>query len=382
MTNKQKKHLLRGTLMAALTMVCAMVLTSCSSDDNNPATASIEYGQVFSYTYEGQTLYYIVNEKGEAAVVPPLHPNIDTVHDEMWTGYDKPVGPVVIPDYVPFNGIKCPVTTVEYCAFFRCYAITSVTLPSTLRTIQKHGFLYCSSLASVTVPEGVTAIGYGAFDKCVSMKSAKLPETLKSLGDYAFAYCNNLSEIYLPESLESIGACAFYECYNLESITLPSTLQSIGEFALSSCHKLNNVEFPDQLTQLNNYVLTDCQALTNCHLPAQLKTIDKAFFYSTAISNIEIPEHVTSIDTWAFGRCLSLKELTFPASVTELSDSVFCDGTKLDKLTLECSVPPTVTEETFDEDDYATTIIVPKGAGEAYRKHEFWGRFTTVTEKE
>ena len=337
MANKQKKQVVRRTMMAALTMVCAMVLTSCSSDDNTPATEPIEYGQVFNYTYEGQKLYYIVNEKGEAAVVPPLYPNFDTEHDETWTGYDKPVGAVVIPDYVPFNGSKCPVTTVEFCAFYKCNAITSVTLPS----------------------------------------------TLKSIDNYAFQDAVNLGpDIVIPEGVTSIGLCAFCYCYNIVSITLPSTMESIGEYALTSCQHLDNLVFPDHLTQLNDFLLMDCQALTNCHLPAQLKTIGKAFFYSTDITSIKIPEHVTSIDTWAFGHCLSLKELTLPASIAELSDSVFCDGTKLDKLTLECAAPPAVTEETFDEDDYATMIIVPMGAGDAYRKHEFWGRFATITEKE
>ena len=140
--------------------------------------------------------------------------------------------------------------------------------------------------------------------------------------------------------------------------------------------------FPDHLTQLNEGLFQDCTALTTCHLPAQLKVIDSSMLYNTAITTIEIPEQVTSIGRFAFGSCLSMKELTLPASVVELADSVFGDDTKLDKLTLDCTVPPTVVSDTFDDDDYATTLIVPQGTLEAYRQHDIWGRFVTIKEKE
>ena len=97
----------KRTFLAALTLMCAMTMTtvliSCTNDDN-PVTKPIEYGKVFNYTYEGQTLYYIVNEKGEASVVAPLYPDLDTVHDEMWTGYDKPV-PFRIHQHRKLSGI-------------------------------------------------------------------------------------------------------------------------------------------------------------------------------------------------------------------------------------------------------------------------------------
>lgn len=296
-------------LMAAAIMVLGF--TACTIDNNdNPVTEPVEYGKVFSYTYNGQTLYYIIEESGEAIVEYPMYPGFDTRNDESWTGYDKPEGSVVIPDYVPCGGNKYPVTEVDYCAFFRCYDITSVTLPSTLRTIDKR---------------------------------------------------------------------AFNKCYSLESINLPNTLQSIGNYALLST-KINNVVIPDHLKQLGDGLFMYCDSLTTCQLPTQLEAIGIDFFYGSGITNITIPEHVTSIGSWAFGNCLSLKELTLPASVTELADYVFTDGTRLETLTVGSEVPPTVTPSTFE--DYATTIIVPKGTGDAYRSDEIWGKFTTITEKE
>ena len=123
----------------------------------------------------------------------------------------------------------------------------------------------------------------------------------------------------------------------------------------------------------------NCYSLTTCHLPEQLEFIDESMFTSTSITDLVIPEHVTFIGEWAFEKCLSLHELRLPASVTEIANNVFVNGTKLDKLILDSAVPPTIQENTFD--DYSAAVIVPKGAGEAYRRHEFWGRFTNITEE-
>lgn len=366
-------------LMAAA--IVALGFTACAEDNgDNPVPEPVEYGKVFSYTYKGQTLYYIINESGEASVEYPMYPGFDTENDETWTGYDKPVGSVVIPDYVPRGGNIYPVTEVDYCAFFRCYDITSVALPSKLRTIDKHAFLYCGSLESATVPEGVTSIGLGSFDKCVNMTSVKLPSTLTSLGDYAFYKCYSLESVDIPEGVTGIGHFAFGDCSSLESITLPNTLQNIGQLVFDRCTKLDNVVFPDHLPHLNTAVLQGCTSLTTCHLPAQMEYIDDWLFCHTAISHIDIPEHVTRIGMRAFLDCPSLKELTLPASVKELADSVFTLGTRLETLTVGSAVPPTVTPTTFE--DYSTVIIVPKGTGDAYRSDEIWGRFATITEKE
>ncbi len=125
---------------AAITlMMAAMTFTACTKEE----IKVVEYGKVFSYAHEGQTLYYIVDSSGDAAVVPPMFPYFDYDADETWTGYDKPQGAVVIPDYVTYAGSKHPVRKIVYCAFFRCYDITSVKLPSTLVDIDKHSFLYC-----------------------------------------------------------------------------------------------------------------------------------------------------------------------------------------------------------------------------------------------
>lgn len=256
----------RDTIVsAALCCFTSMaVFTSCEKAD--PEVKVIEYGKVFDYTYEGNTLYYLVDGSGNAAVVPPMYPYFDYQDDETWTGYDKPKGDVVIPDYVPYCESNYPVKRVLYCAFFRCYDITSVKLPSTLTFIDKHSFLFCDSMTSISVPEGVTDIGYGAFDKCESMTSVKLPSTLKSLGDWCFYLCSNLSEIILPEGLESIGENCFTEMSALKSINLPESLKSMGIGIFDACPGLTEVTIPSSIKELPDWTFSNCTGLTKVSL--------------------------------------------------------------------------------------------------------------------
>ena len=53
-------------------------------------------------------------------------------------------------------------------AFYNCYSLTSITLPSGVTSIGDYAFRGCSSLASITLPSGVTSIGNYAFTDCAS----------------------------------------------------------------------------------------------------------------------------------------------------------------------------------------------------------------------
>lgn len=372
---------MKKILWAAAALCCMTtfaVFTACEKVD--PEIKVIEYGKVFDYTYEGQTLYYIVDPSGDAAVVPPMFPYFDHEEDETWTGYDKPEGAVVIPDYVPYCESDHPVKKVLYCSFFRCYDITSVTLPSTLTFIDKHSFLYCEKLTSIVIPEGVTEIGFGAFDSCESMTSVKLPSTLKSIGDWCFYSCLKVSELKLPDSLESIGQNCFTSMLALKSINLPESLKSIGIGIFDDCPGLTEVTIPTSITELPDWTFSNCTGLikVNLHdgitsigygafnntpslsgspLPASLKTIgDYAFMYDKNLGpDIYIPEGVTSIGKCAFGKCAGIKTIT-----------------------LACSNPPVIQEDTFSA--YTATVTVPKGAGDTYRNHAIWGHFTSIKE--
>ena len=370
---------MKRILMAAALFCCMTtmaLLTSCTEVE------PIEYGKVFDYTYQGQTLYYIVDSAGEASVVPPLYPYLDYKTDESWTGYDKPQGDVVIPDHVPYCGKDYPVKRILFCAFFKCYDITNVSLPSTLTFIDKHSFLLCTSLTSIEVPEGVTDICFGAFDTCESVTSISLPSTLKYIGEWCFLSCLKVSELVLPNSLEYLGDNCFTDMEALVSINLPESLKSMGVGIFDNCFNLTEVTIPTAIKEVPGWAFSNCLSLTKVNLHDGITSIGEGAFNNMPyIKSITLPASLKTIGKDAFHYDASLgPNIDIPAEVTSIADDAFAECYGIQTITLACTTPPAILVNTFPGFDI--TVIVPKGSGDAYRNHEIWGRFATIQEKE
>jgi hypothetical protein len=109
---------------------------------------------------------------------------------------------------------------------FSYSGITSVTLPSKLTSIEEKTFAYCNKLTSVVIPEGVTRIAgnaarYGAFESCSALTSVTLPSTIKNINDKAFRSCAALTTVTIPDSVKwiEIEEDAFANCPKLTLAT-------------------------------------------------------------------------------------------------------------------------------------------------------------------
>lgn len=99
------------------------------------------------------------------------------------------------------------------------------------------------SLTEVTADmlNGVTSIGHYAFFQCYNLTSVEIPSSVTSIGSYAFEYCRNLISVTISNGVTSIRDSAFNSCSSLASITIPSSVTSISFAAFSSCSALINV---------------------------------------------------------------------------------------------------------------------------------------------
>jgi hypothetical protein len=141
--------------------------------------------------------------------------------------------------------------TLDSAAFERT-KITAVTIPNTLTNIGMGVFSECKSLKTVTISEGITA--FHDDDKYYSilfygytaLTTVTLPSTLKKIGCGDFTGCTALTAITLPASIEKIAEEAFSNCTALTTVTIPATVEKI-EFvdsgrilgAFANCPKLS-----------------------------------------------------------------------------------------------------------------------------------------------
>jgi len=119
-------------------ILLALFCTSCTQ---------AQVGKTFEFTYEGQTLEYVVANGNEAMVSEQQSAKIS--------------GDVKIPENVTFAGEKYRVTTIGTSAFEGCSGLTSITIPNSVTAIDEAAFFDCTGLTILTIekatPPGIYA---------------------------------------------------------------------------------------------------------------------------------------------------------------------------------------------------------------------------------
>ena len=165
------------------------------------------------------------------------------------------------------------VTSINNYAFSYCSSFNPTTLSADLRYLGEGAFYY-TAITEVTIPEGITTINSSVFYGCKQLQKVTLPNTITSIGSYAFGDCTSLVEINIPEGVTSIGYSAFYSCKKITEITLPSTLQSIGYDVFDNCTSLTTVKCKAIVPPVTNGEFTYNVDLNHCTLYIAPFTID------------------------------------------------------------------------------------------------------------
>ena len=84
--------------------------------------------------------------------------------------------------------------TIRSKAFYKCYELTEITLPSTLKSIEEMAFFRCS-IKTLDLPESLTFIGKDAFSYCTAIEKVTIPATVTEIGEYAFYNCTSLKDV-------------------------------------------------------------------------------------------------------------------------------------------------------------------------------------------
>lgn len=152
------------------------------------------------------------------------------------------------------------VTLGDY-AFYHCYSLTSITIPSGVTSIGTYAFSSCYSLTSITIPSEVTFIGTYAFSTCYSITSITIPSGVTIIGRNAINTCTSLTSVTLPSGATDIGMSEFSNDHSLTSVTIPSRMTSIGDSMFSSCRSLASITIPSGVTSIGSSAFSDCYGL-------------------------------------------------------------------------------------------------------------------------
>jgi hypothetical protein len=136
---------------------------------------------------------------------------------------------------------------------------SSASIPSSINgkpvtTIGENAFYY-SEIGSVTIPSTVTSINAGAFYGCEFLNRISLPPSITRIGDSAFSECESLTSLTIPSSVTDIGNGAFSNCKFLKSVTIESVALLDGTFI--GCDYLKSVTFVQDAPAIMNSPFAD-----------------------------------------------------------------------------------------------------------------------------
>lgn len=201
--------------------------------------------------------------------------------------------------------------TIGSGAFYDCYSITDIDIPSGVTSIGESAFFNCNDLASINIPNSVISIGNYAFNDCRSLPSIVIPDSVTSIGENVFNQCSSLTSCTLSNSITSLSKDIFSECGSLTSIDIPSGVTSIGDSAFDYCYSLSNVNIPDSVTSIGSWAFSYCRSLTSIDMPNSVTSIGRgAFQVCSGLTSVTIPNSVTSIGSFAFNGCSGLTSVT------------------------------------------------------------------------
>ena len=153
-------------------------------------------------------------------------------------------------------------------------SIRTLTIPSSVTSIEEGAFTFCDSLTDITVDKNNTA--YSSQDGVLFNKSMttlvsyprgktttpyKIPDSVTSIEQGAFNYCYDLTSVTIPNSVTSIGKFAFWCCKNLVEVNIGNSVKSIADGAFWGCNGLTSVSIPNSVTSFEETAFDQCYNL-------------------------------------------------------------------------------------------------------------------------
>ncbi|MBF4691958.1 leucine-rich repeat protein [Fusibacter ferrireducens] len=190
---------------------------------------------------------------------------------------------------------------------------------------------YVGSMETVVIPSSISgvpviAIGDDAFLDQSNITSVTIPSSVKTIGDSSFNGCNFLTEITIPEGVTSMGSNVFTNCYNLQSIVLPESLTTIGVGTFYSDSRLKSIAWPASLTTIPSSTFSYCSTLKDITIPEGVTKIEQSAFYHTGFESITFPASLTTLESYILTESNNLKSIIFkgnaPTATTLSFDNV------------------------------------------------------------
>ena len=249
------------SLAVFLTILLGVTIAPCAV---NASQKIDNYG----YSKSKDWSYHILSKKNKTVEIRPSY------LEKKKNGVSK--GKVTIPSSIRIGKSKYTVVRIADCAFSTCMCdvcfgttsvkkrwqavkkygqdnlysgynynrITSVKVPSTVKTIGRYAFAGQKNLAAIDISKcnNLTSIEQYAFT-LTKINSIIIPSKVSNLGEYCFWKNKELKIVtFKGNAIKKIGQYVFSET-GISSIVLPASCNVLDKYSFACCLKLKTVTF-------------------------------------------------------------------------------------------------------------------------------------------
>jgi len=293
------------------------------------------------------------------------------------------------------------VKSIREWTFYKCYRLTSVTVPETVDSIDEGAFMGSERLSDVTIQgSSLQSIGQSAFKDCEKLSNVNVPNSVKEICDSAFLRCTNLRRVNLPPGLTEIPDKTF-SFTGLDSVFIPNSVKRIGKSAFDGCFFLKKVKLPDGLESIEDSTFYWCnfrkivpstmagEGGDSCLvLPPSLKHIGKyAFAENSRLTSVIFPNSLKTIGYEAFSnytdRHRILKTVVIPAGVEDIGRGAFSysnhrgPNEEDDLKDIYCYIETPIDSYPFNKQSEKTLHVPAQSVG-LYRNNKYWSKFKEI----
>lgn len=267
------------------------------------------------------------------------------------TGYDAATIPTSldIPAKVADNGITYTVVRIDSKAFQEA-PITSLTVPSTVTTIQSRAFYKCQSLTTIDLPLNLESANR-AFSLCPDLTTAYI--RCKNEPD-GWSLGLSLNQIFYFGSVQALNGnrvsstVQYIHClgntppeitytnkftYGFDGIVyVPSS--AVADYRAADVWKDCRIFSNDAIEKGFTFMITDSEK-HECQAVHYDKTLGGDVVIPSTVAINGTDYTVTGIATKTFYNCDKITSLTIPATMREIGEEFLGYNTRLERITVE-----------------------------------------------
>ena len=282
----------KGKMLKTAALTAAIMLSVAAAPVVQ--NGGVQTPQITAFAYEETDFNYTTVEYNGVSYAKYT----DHVEAKGLTDSNRSASSVVIPSTV--DGL--PVTAIARNGFTCCQNLSSITFPSSIKTIGYYSFGFCDALVSVTLPSGLDTMEMHAFECCSNLSTVVFPNKLVKIHDRCFEYTPWMKAKKAESKLVTVNGALIYAQEASGDITLSSDIKYVSPGAFSRNSNITSVVFPAGVTEL----------------------CDSTFYMCDNLRTVELPG-VTKICNMALGGCKSLRDLKLSGKLTKIEDYAFMD---------------------------------------------------------